>query len=105
MGTNPLKDFERFRSPSPLHNVQGTITPFVIRNGTEDGSVDWHQGLEYYNGARWAGKEVILLSHPGEGRHLNNRANQIDFQTRMKQFFKAYVPRARVSSSTWFQRC
>ena len=90
MGTNPLEDFELFKSQSPLHNVQGITTPFVILHGTEDGAVDWHQGLEYYNAAKRAGKEVVVLSYPGEGHHLNNRANQIDFQIRMKQFFDHY---------------
>ena len=39
------------------------------------------------NAAKRLGKEVILLSYPGEGHHLSNRANQKDAQIRMKQFF------------------
>ena len=82
---------ELYHSQSPLHNVRDITTPFIILHGTDDGAVDWHQGLEYYNAARRNGKEVILLSYPGEGHHLNNRENQIDFQVRMKQFFDHYA--------------
>ena len=63
----------------------------MILHGTEDGSVDWMQGLEYYNMARRKGKEVILLSYPGEGHHLGRKENQIDFQIRMRQFFDHYL--------------
>ena len=90
MGTTPWENWELYKSQSPLHNVRNITTPFVILHGTEDGAVDWHQGLEYYNAARRNGKEVILLSYPGEGHHLNRRPNQIDFQVRMKQFFDHY---------------
>ncbi len=90
MGTTPWDNFELFQSQSPLHNVRNITTPFVILHGTDDGSVDWHQGLEYYNAAKRNGKEVILLSYPGEGHHLGRKPNQIDFQIRMKQFFDHY---------------
>jgi dipeptidyl aminopeptidase/acylaminoacyl peptidase len=74
-----------------VHQAEGITTPFLILHGTDDGSVDWHQGLEYYNAAKRLGKEVILLSYPGEGHHLSNKANQKDFQIRMKQFFDHYL--------------
>lgn len=90
MGTTPWDNMELFQSQSPLHNVRNIKTPFIILHGTEDGSVDWHQGLEYYNAAKRNGKEVILLSYPGEGHHLARKPNQIDFQIRMKQFFDHY---------------
>lgn len=90
MGTTPWENMELYHSQSPVHNVQNITTPFVILHGTDDGAVDWHQGLEFYNSARRHGKEAILLSYPGEGHHLANRANQIDFQIRMKQFFDHY---------------
>ena len=91
MGLTPYDDWALYMSQSPVHQAEGITTPFLILHGTEDGSVDWHQGLEYYNAARRLGKEVILLSYPGEGHHLSNRANQEDFQVRMKQFFDHYL--------------
>ena len=91
MGVSPYEDWDLYVSQSPVHQAENITTPFLILHGTEDGSVDWHQGLEYYNAARRLGKEVILLSYPGEGHHLSNRANQKDFQVRMKQFFDHYL--------------
>ena len=91
MGVTPYDDWELYMSQSPVHQAENITTPFLILHGTDDGSVDWHQGLEYYNAARRLGKEVILLSYPGEGHHLGNRANQKDFQVRMKQFFDHYL--------------
>jgi dipeptidyl aminopeptidase/acylaminoacyl peptidase len=91
MGATPFEDFELFLSQSPIHHTGQITTPFLILHGTEDGSVDWMQGLEYYNMARRQGKEVIFLSYPGEGHHLSRQENQKDFQIRMKQFFDHYL--------------
>ena len=91
MGTIPWKDMELYHSQSPIHQAEKITTPFLILHGTDDGAVDWHQGLEYYNTARRLGKKVILLSYPGEGHHLAKRENQKDFLTRMKQFFDFYL--------------
>ncbi|MGD8328078.1 MAG: prolyl oligopeptidase family serine peptidase [Acidobacteriota bacterium] len=91
MGISPYEDWDLYMSQSPVHQAEKITTPFLILHGTDDGSVDWHQGLEYYNAARRLGKEVILLSYPGEGHHLSNKANQKDFQIRMKQFFDHYL--------------
>lgn len=88
-----------YESQSPVHNVQKIKTPFLILQGTEDGAVDWVQGLEYFNAARRNGKEVIFLSYPGEPHHLAKKENQKDFQVRMKQFFDHYLKDA--PSPTW----
>ena len=37
------------------------------------------------------GKEVILLSYPGEPHHLGKVENQKDFQIRMKQYFDHHL--------------
>ena len=91
MGTDPWKDHELYRSQSAIQNANKITTPFMLLHGTEDGSVDWIQSLEYYNGARYLGKEVIFLSYPGEPHHLAKEENQKDFQMRMKQYFDHYL--------------
>jgi dipeptidyl aminopeptidase/acylaminoacyl peptidase len=80
-----------YESQSPIHNAPNIKTPFLILHGTADGAVDWSQGLELYAAARRLGKKGILLSYPDEPHHLANRANQKDFQLRMKQFFDHYL--------------
>ncbi len=90
-GVTPWSNPEDYKRESPMVHVPNIETPFLILHGTDDGAVDWSQGLELYNAARRLGKEVILLSYPGEGHHLSNEANQIDFQIRMKQYFDAHL--------------
>lgn len=87
----PMKDLELYVSQSPMHHAAKITTPFMILHGTEDGSVDWNQGLEFYVAAKRLGKEVILLSYPGEPHHLRKEENQKDFQLRMKQYFDHYL--------------
>jgi acetyl esterase/lipase len=91
MGTTPFEDFDLYLSQSPIHHTGNITTPFLILHGTADGSVDYGQGLEYFNMARRMGKEVILLSYPDEGHHLSRKENRIDFQIRMMQFFDHHL--------------
>lgn len=90
-GITPWSAREAYNRENPMFHAPNINTPFLILHGTEDGAVDWSQGLEFYNAARRLGKEVIMLSYPGEGHHLSNQANQIDFQIRMKQFFDHHL--------------
>ena len=91
LGVTPWEDFDLFVSQSPIHHTPNISTPFMILHGTDDGAVDWNQGLEFFNAARRLGKEVILLSYPGEPHHLTKEANQKDFQTRMRQYFDHFL--------------
>jgi dipeptidyl aminopeptidase/acylaminoacyl peptidase len=79
MGVSPWENMELYRSQSPIHHAEQIATPFLILHGTSDGAVDWNQGLEFYSAARRLGKEVILLSYPGEPHHLTKEANQKGF--------------------------
>jgi dipeptidyl aminopeptidase/acylaminoacyl peptidase len=66
-------------------------TPLLLFHGTDDGSVEWLQAVEFYNALRLNNKQVILCSYPGEGHHLRKLENQIDYQTRMEQFIDHYL--------------
>jgi dipeptidyl aminopeptidase/acylaminoacyl peptidase len=89
--TNPYDDFELFVDQSATPNAANMNTPLLILHGTADGSVEWLQAVEFYNGLRWNGKNVILMSYPGEPHHLTKYENQKDFQIRMRQFFDHYL--------------
>ncbi len=90
-GVTPWTHREVYQRENPMHHVPNIKTPFMILHGTDDGAVDWSQGLELFNAARRNGKEVIFLSYPNEGHHLANEANQKDFQKRMKEYFDHYL--------------
>ena len=66
-------------------------TPLLLLHGTDDGSVEWLQAIEFYNALRFLGKNVILASYPEQGHHLNKLENQIDFQHRMEEFYDHYL--------------
>ena len=51
----------------------------------------WMHSVELYNGLRWFGKDVILLSYPGEGHGLRQYENQKDFQIRTRQFINHHL--------------
>jgi alpha-beta hydrolase superfamily lysophospholipase len=91
MVVSPWENMELCLSQYPLHHAQKIKIPFLILHGTSDGAVDWNQGLEFYSAARRLGKEVILLSYPGEPHHLAKEVNPKDFQIRMKQYFDHYL--------------
>ena len=90
-GVTPWSARDLYESQSPVHNAPKIKTPFMILQGTADGSVDYGQGLEFYAAARRLGKQVILLSYPDEAHHLGRKENQKDFQIRMRQFFDHYL--------------
>lgn len=90
-GVTPWSHREVYQRENPMYHAPKISTPFMILHGTEDGAVDWTQGLEFYNAARRLNKQVIFLSYPGEPHHLRNEYNQKDFQTRMKQYFDHYL--------------
>jgi dienelactone hydrolase len=90
-GTNPFDDFELYRSQSPITWVETMDTPLLYLHGTEDGSVEYLQGMEFYNALRFLGKPIIFASYPGAGHHLSKLENQKDFMTRMEQFYDHYL--------------
>ena len=45
-------------------------TPLLIEIGDNDGTVFWHQGVELYNIARRAKKDVVMLVYDGEDHGL-----------------------------------
>lgn len=101
MGRNvtPWSNREAYQRENPTFHADKITTPFLILHGTADGAVDWFQGMEFFNATRRLGKEVIFLSYPGEGHHLEVEANQKDFQLRMKQYFDVYLQDA--SAPKW----
>lgn len=92
----------RFRSPwwqiprqyiknSPVFQAQHIRTPLLILFGTDDGAVNWSQGLEMYITMRRLGKPCILLAYKDEGHTIGGEANQMDQVNRILDFFDYYL--------------
>jgi len=90
-GTNPFDDFELYREQSPITHVRSMDTPLLYMHGQQDGSVEYLQGMEFYNALRFLGKPIIFLTYPDEGHNLKRYENQLDFTVRMRQFLDHYL--------------
>lgn len=85
------EDYEAYRANSPVHHIEDMNTPLLMAFGTEDGAVDFNQGVEFYNAARRAGKPFVLLVYEGENHSLVRRPNQIDYHRRTLEWFDHYL--------------
>ncbi|MDQ6829900.1 MAG: prolyl oligopeptidase family serine peptidase [Gemmatimonadota bacterium] len=92
MGVPYWEDMEAYMRNSPAAKVNDLKTPMLVEVGDADGTVDWHQGLEFYNYARRAGrKDFVLLVYPGEDHGLRKKENQVDYHRRILQWFGHYL--------------
>ncbi len=110
MGVPPWEDFDAYLRNSPIHKVQDLETPMLMMFGDADGTVDWHQGIEFYNFARRAGKSnFVMLVYPGEDHGLRKKENQIDYHRRILEWFGHWLkgeeaPSWVTKGMTWLER-
>lgn len=89
--TNPYDDFDLYWRESPISGVETMDTPVLYLHGEEDPTVNWEQGLEWYNALRFLEKPVIWLSYPDEGHGLRKLQNRVDFQYRLQDFYNHHL--------------
>lgn len=85
------QDLEAYKANSPVFHIEKMNTPLLVAFGDKDGAVDWSQGVELYNAARRAGKDMVMLVYPGENHSLRQRPNQIDYHRRIVDWFGHYL--------------
>ena len=90
-GTTPYDNLELFMDQSAVFHAKDMNTPLLIFQGTNDGSTEWLQGVEFYNALRFLKKPVIFLSYEGEGHGFTRYDNQYDVEVRMHQFYDHYL--------------
>ena len=104
------EDMEAYLRNSPAAKVHELRTPMLMMFGDADGTVDWHQGIEFYNFARRAGREdFVMLVYPGEDHGLRKKENQIDYHRRILQWFGHWLkgepaPKWMTDGLTWQER-
>ncbi len=96
--TNPYDDFQLYWDQSPISGVETMNTPVLYLHGEADPTVNFEQGLEWFNALRFLKKPIIWLSYPGEGHGLSRLENRIDFQARLRQFFDHHLKGAPAPS-------
>ncbi|RCL33186.1 MAG: S9 family peptidase [Verrucomicrobia bacterium] len=86
------QDAENYARNSPIHGLDTLNTPLLIAFGDKDGAVDWDQGIEMYNAARWAGKDdLVLLVYPGENHGLRKEENMVDYHYRVREWMEHFL--------------
>ncbi|MEM6706819.1 MAG: YqiA/YcfP family alpha/beta fold hydrolase [Acidobacteriota bacterium] len=85
------EDPDAHRRSSPIHEVHNMETPLLMAFGNEDGVVDWDQGTEFFNFARRAQKQMVLLVYEGEDHGFREEANQKDYHRRILEWFGHYL--------------
>ena len=85
------EDWDSYFNNSPVHHIENLDTPLLMMFGTNDGAVEFNQGVEFYNAARRAGKHMVMLVYEGENHGLAEEPNQLDYQTRILEWFGHYL--------------
>jgi dipeptidyl aminopeptidase/acylaminoacyl peptidase len=85
------EDPEAHHRNSPLHTVHEMETPLLMAFGDDDGVVEWWQGTVFYNFARRAERQMVLLVYEDEGHGFTRRENQVDYHRRILEWFGHYL--------------
>jgi dipeptidyl aminopeptidase/acylaminoacyl peptidase len=85
------EDLQAYIRNSAVFGVNTMRTPLLVAFGDNDGTVHWHQGVELYNIARRAKKDLVMLVYGGEDHSNRRKANQLDYHRRVIQWFGHYL--------------
>ena len=92
MEVPPWEDMDAYVANSPLHHIESLNTPFLMAFGTDDGAVEFNQGVEFYNAARRAGKQMAFLVYDDENHGLSKQdKNTVDYRNRVLEWFDHYL--------------
>jgi dipeptidyl aminopeptidase/acylaminoacyl peptidase len=72
----------------------------LIVHGSRDDAVAAFLAEEIFVGLRRLGKEVVYLRYEGEGHMLEGHANQVDYVTRMLEWFDEHLKAPRPASAS-----
>ena len=76
---------------SPLAHLDQARTPTLIVHGAADDRVHPEQSLELYTALRIKEVPTQLVFYPREPHGLNERAHQLDFVTRVLDWFDRHL--------------
>jgi len=85
------EDLQAYIRNSAVFGISTMTTPMLLMTGDNDGTVFWHQSVEFYNIARRAKKNVVMLVYNGEDHGLRVKKNQVDYHRRIRQWFDHYL--------------
>jgi dienelactone hydrolase len=77
----------RYIENSPLFWADKITTPLLFMANDADGAVPWYQGIEFFVALRRLGKEAYMVDYNGDSHNPRKRANQLDIDQKMQEFF------------------
>ena len=91
LGATLWENPDRYLKNSPIFNVDKINTPVLILHNDKDGAVPWYQGIEFFVALRRLNKPTWLLNYNDEPHWPVKKANRLDFNIRLEQFFDHYL--------------
>lgn len=92
---NPYDNPENYTKGSAVYHIRSVTTPVLILHGMEDDRVPYAQGLELYRALKTTGKQVEMVSYPGEGHGFRKPAHNVDRLKRWSAFYDKALGSAR----------
>jgi dipeptidyl aminopeptidase/acylaminoacyl peptidase len=84
---NPYDNPENFTKGSTVYHIRSVKTPVLILHGKADDRVPYVQGLELYRALKTTGKQVEMVSYPGEGHGFRKPVHNVDRLKRWTAFY------------------
>jgi dipeptidyl aminopeptidase/acylaminoacyl peptidase len=78
---------------SPVRYLDQCHTPVLVLHGAADPRVPPSQGEEFYNGLRFLGRDVEMVTYPREPHIFTEREHQIDSLNRILAWYEAHIPK------------
>ena len=101
MGVPYWENLEAYLRESPVFHAAQITTPILLQHNDADTSVNWLQGVEYYNVLRRLGKPIVMLQYKGAGHGLSKPEHKKDYSARLQAFFDHFLMGAPVPA--WWQ--
>jgi pimeloyl-ACP methyl ester carboxylesterase len=76
---------------SPMMFIKNVHAPTLHVSGDRDAEVPITQSYEYWNALRRLGVKMEFVVYPDEGHSFFKRADQIDFMSRLVNWFNTYL--------------
>jgi dienelactone hydrolase len=91
MGSTLFDNIPLFIENSPIFSANKITTPLLMMHNKEDFAVPFAQAIELFTALRRIGRPAWLLQYDNETHGVRNPDNQLDYSTRLLQFFDHYL--------------
>ncbi len=91
LGVTLWEDRETYIKNSAVFYADKVTTPLLIMHSVNDYVVPWPQSIEYFTSLRYLNKMVWMLHYDNGSHTLSDPVDQLDYTTRMMQFFNHYL--------------